>query len=396
MSGLFSELLEIPWEDLADRNVTDDELRAAGMPHDIVRELLKQVKVRDRDQEPDADFALGHNRPWNGQEVLEAAVLSGKVSSDIRRWPYQVAVNGLTQGGWVVVGTAFEGTIRMHPGLRPIFSALRDANLELTALAAARPDLAEVNELAVPGLRLFYFLLRNFRMPFRHFPPPERQLVARGWVNLLKGTVAGLATDVDAFIARHRLMAELQMMDGPEEVISAVAADILSGEERYRVLGTRFLAEICGVEPGVGASESASYLPWRPLEELGGFRMHWFRLKPHVSPSRFSALERLSRESGESSGAEGRRSLRPKERQALEILANLAALGGRACPRLHIHRLRDRLGGELVFHFLIGEGGAILSESGPYGFEAVPGIPLDDSGNVRHPDTGLSLRDLRR
>ena len=365
------------------------------MPHEFVRDLLKQVRVSSRDHESDPYLELGRNRLWNGQEVLEAAVLSGKVPSDIRRWPFQVAVNGLTQDGWVVVATVFGEEIRMHPGLRPIFSMLRDANLELMTFGMLRPDLKEINELAVPDLRLFSFLTRNFRLPYRPFPPAERRVGARGRVSLLKGTVAGLASDVDAFIARHRRMAELQMMDGPAEVIAAIVADVTSGEGRYRVLGTRLLAELCGVEPGVGASESANYLPWRPIRDLGGVGMHWYRLRPYIRPSRFKLLESCLTTANGSFASKLDARLQPAERQALEILANLAALKGRVCPRLHIHRVRDRLGGEVGFHFLVGEGGAILSESGPYGFDALPGIPMDDTGIVRHPDTGLCIWDLR-
>lgn len=384
-------LLTKAWHELAKHLVTKNELRASGWSEAKIKRHLGKPHGRH----PSTHFRNPLGQPyWTGQQVLAAAVLGGYISAELKDWPYQVPVHGLRDCGSFILAVEREGGLVMHPEVHEALRHLVKIKADLMGLAAAKPRLAEMNDLAEPGVGFGELLTRHFNVRHNHFPPylPEAECVALAvWAY---GEPAEFAQRVRSFADRQVLLAELQALTSEQDVIDVIADDLETKTHRYEELDTKELARLCGIEPADGDAGRKTYAYWHELEDDGALHEMIPQLRPYVSLARFAKLERWNQriEEGEVEFDMGK--LTAKEKEVLALLRNTENCSDRSFRAVCSHTVKSRKGGSVTFEFFVGDGGDIEDSCGPYRFKDPGGINCDDPDEIEHPETGNRLVDL--
>ena len=385
-------LLTKPWHELAGHLVTKDELRTSGWSEAKIKRHLGEPKGRH----PSTHFRNPLGQPyWTGQQVLSAAVRAGYVSAELKDWPYQVPVHGLRDCGSFIMAVEQKDGLVMHPEVDEALRYLAKTKADLMALATAKPQLAEMNALVEPGVGFGKLLIKHFNVRQRHFPPglPEAECVDLAlWVH---GEPAEFALRVRAFADTQVLLSELQLLPGEQDVIDALAEDIDTKTHRYADLDTEDLARLCGIEPADGDADRTTYAYWFELEDDGALHEMLCQLQPYVSPARFAKLVRWTERIEEGEAEFDMAKLTAKEKEVLALLRNTEDCADRSFRAVCSHTVKSRKGGLVTFDFFVGDGGDIEDSCGPYSFKDPGGINCDDPDEIRHPETGNRLVDLR-
>ena len=384
-------LMKMPWAALEGILITKDDLRGSGWSEAKIKLHLGEPKGRH----PSTHFRNPLGQPyWTGQQVLSAAVRAGYISTETNDWPYQVPVHGLTESGRFIMALEQGGRLVMHPQVEEAMRYLVKIKADLTSLAVAKPRLAELNDLAEPGMGLGALMIKHFNVQMKHFPAhlPEAECIDFPlWVY---GEPEEFAAKVTAFADEQELLAELQMLTTEQDIIDALAVDIKSKANRFEGLGTTLLARLCGIEPADGDAERTSYAYWFELEDDGSLYEMIPEMQPYVSPSRFAKLERWRERIEEGEDEFDLAQLTAKEQEALALLWNTDGCSDRSFRAVCSHVVESRKGDRVVFQFFVGDGGDIEEEWGPYEFEEPGGINCDDPDEIEHPETGHRLVDL--
>ena len=390
-SALLIGLLRRSWPELAQHLVTKDELMASGWSEAKIKLHLGEPKGRH----PSSHFRNPLGQPyWTGQQVLSAAVRAGYLSAELKDWPYQVPVHGLRDCGCFIMAIEQGGRMVMHPEVDAALRYLVKIKADLTSLAVAKPRLAELNDLAEPGVGFGDLLIKHFNVRSKHFPPhlPEAECVDLAlWVY---GEPADFAQRVRSFADKQQLLAELQLLPSEQDVIDALDEDIDAKSERYADLDTEALARLCGIEPADGDADRTTYAYWFELDDDGELHEMLSELQPYVSPVRFAKLERWKERIDEGEAEFDMAKLTAKEKEVLALLRNTEDCSDRSFRAVCSHVVKSRKGGRVVFQFFVGDGGDVEDSCGPYHFDDPGGINCDDPDEIEHPETGHRLCDL--
>ena len=169
-------LMKMPWDGLAGILVTKDDLRGSGWSEAKIKLHLGEPRGRH----PSTHFRNPLGQPyWTGQQVLSAAVRAGYISAELKDWPYQAPVHGLRDCGSFIMAIELGGKLVMHPQVDQAMRSLGKIKASLASLAIAKPRLAELNDLAEPGLGLGQVILKHFNVRSKAFPShlPESECV---------------------------------------------------------------------------------------------------------------------------------------------------------------------------------------------------------------------------
>ena len=384
-------LMKMPWADLERILVTKDDLRGSGWSEAKIKLHLGEPKGRY----PSTHFRNPLGQPyWTGQQVLSAAVRGGFISAELKDWPYQVPVHGLTDCGSFIMALEQKHGLVMHPEVDEALRYLVKIKADLNSLAVAKPRLAEVNALAEPGVGFGQLLIKHFNVQAKHFPPqlPEAECVDLAlWVY---GEPAEFAQRVRAFADKQLLLSELQILPGEQDVIDVLAADIETKANRFEDLDTTDLARLCGIEPADGDAERTTYAYWFDIELQDELHVLIPEMKPYVSPSRFVKLERWQERIEEGEAEFDMAKLSAREKEVLALLWNTEDCSDRSFRAVCSHSVKSRKGDHVTFEFFVGDGGDIEDSCGPYHFKDPGGINCDDPDEIEHPETGHRLVDL--
>ena len=389
--SICEELLKAPWSDLAKHLVTKNELRAAGWSEAKIKLHLGQPDGRH----PSTHFRNPLGQPyWTGQQVLAAAVRAGVLSSEVKSWPYQSPVHGLTDRGWFILAIAGPHGLVMHPQLQEPLAELAQAKADVVKQAERFTNDLRSNVLAKTEETFGPMMVREFRLEERAFPPtiPASECVEK--VIWMSGNPKERAEEIRRFTQQQLRLTELQLLASEEEVIEALAEDIDSTDNRYEMIDTSDLARLCGIEPADGDAERTTYAYWHDLEDEGALHELLPQLAPYVSPSRFAKLERWKEQIEEDEAELDLNKLTAKEKEVLALLWNTEDCSDRAFRAVCTHSVKSRKGVYLTFEFFVGDGGDIEDECGPYSFHEPGGINCDDPAEIVHPATGNRLADL--
>ena len=384
-------LMKMPWADLAGILVTKDELREAGWSEAKIKRHLGQPHGRH----PSTHFRNPLGQPyWTGQRVVAAAVRAGYVSRELKDWPYQVPVHGLKDCGSFIMAIEQKDGLVMHPEVDEALRYLVKIKSDLTSLAAAKPRLAEANDLVEPGVGFGKLLIKHFNVQAKHFPPqlPEAECVDLAlWVY---GEPKEFARRVRSFADKQLLLSELQVLPGEQDVIDVLAKDIESKAHRYEELDTDDLARLCGIEPADGDADRTTYAYWFDIEMRDELHVLIPEMKPYVSPSRFAKLERWQEQIEEGESEFDMAKLTAREKEILALLWNTEDCSDRSFRAVCSHSVKSRKGCHVTFQFFVGDGGCIEDSCGPYHFKDPGGINCDFPDEIEHPETGNRLCDL--
>ncbi len=385
------ELLKSPWEELAHRLLTKNELREAGWSEGKIKLHLGKPHGRH----PSTHFRNPLGQPyWTGQQVLAAAVRAGYVSREVKDWPYQIPVHGLTSCGQFIMALENKTGVAMHPQVDEAMRYLVKTKEALASIANDKPKVAEMNDLAEPGQGLVELLRKHFNVRRKHFPEtlPEAECVDFAlWVY---GDPKEFALEVVSFADQQMLLSELQMLPTEQDVIDVLAADIESKANRFENLDTTELARLCGVEPADGDADRTTYAYWFDIEMQDELHQHFPEMAPYVSPKRFDELKRWAERIDEMESEFEMKKLTKREQEVLALLYNTHDCSDRAFRAVCRHRVDSRSGGAVFFEFFVGDGGDIEDSCGPYDFHEPGGINCDDPDEIAHPETGNRLADL--
>ena len=389
--SICEELLKSPWSDLAKRFVTKNELRAAGWSEAKIKRHLGKPHGRDLS----THFRNPLGQPyWTGQQVLAAAVRAGVLSSEVKSWPYQSPVHGLTDRGWFILAIAGPHGFVMHPELQEALAELAQAKADVVKQAERFTNDLRSNVLAKTEETFGPMMVREFRLQERAFPAtiPASECVEK--VIWMSGKPNERAEEIRRFTQQQLRLTELQLLASEEEVIEAVAEDVKSKQNRYEMIDTSDLARLCGIEPADGDAERTTYAYWFDIEDRDELHVFIPEMKPYVSPSRFARLDRW-RQRIEDGGAEfDLKKLDVREQEVLALLWNTEDCSDRSFRAVCSHSVTSRKGDFLIFEFFVGDGGDIEDECGPYSFHEPGGINCDDPDEIVHPETGNRLADL--
>jgi hypothetical protein len=390
-SVFLAGLLQLPWPDLAARLITKEELREAGWSDAKIKLHLGEPKGRH----PSTHFQNPLGQPyWTGQQVLSAAVRGGYISAELKDWPYQVPVHGLTASGRFIMALEQGGRLVMHPQVDEALRYLVKVKARLASLAVAKPRLAELNALVEPGQGLGDLLTKHFNVRMRHFPEslPEAECVDFAlWVY---GEPAEFAAQVTAFADEQELLAELQMLPDEQDVIDVLTADIESKANRFEDLDTTVLARLCGIEPADGDANRTTFAYWFDIEMQDELHQQFAEMEPYVSPKRFAQLMRWAERIDEMESEFDMKKLTKREQEVLALLWNTDGCSDRSFRAVCSHTAKSRNGDSISFEFFVGDGGDIEDSCGPYNFKEPGGINCDDPDEIEHPETGNRLCDL--
>ena len=389
-SALLAGLLQLPWSDLAERLITKIELRESGWSEAKIKAHLGEPKGRHAS----THFQNPLGQPyWTGQQVVAAAVRAGLLPTVAKNWPYQVPVHGLTDSGRFIMGTIGPKGMSMHPGLEGALKRLVHVKARITSLAGAKPLLADRNVLAAPAATLGSLMLEHFEVTLTHFPKNMPAVECVDEVMWIEGDPAGVTARIEAFTTRHERLAELQILPTHQDVIDALVEDVESGDHAYALFSTEELAKMCGVEPGDGDGERATYAYWFELDAFDEHHERMVGMEPYVSPSRWARIQRWAERMEEGEISLDDIKLLPREKEVLELLCNQEGCSDRAYLAVCSHTLTDRRGRTTCLQFFVGDGGDIEDASGPYDFNEPEGVNCDDE-DITHPTTGHRLFDL--
>lgn len=384
-------LLKMPWADLANHLVTKNELRASGWSEAKIKRHLGEPHGRH----PSTHFRNPLGQPyWTGQQVLSAAVRGGYISAEIKDWPYHVPVHGLRDCREFIMAIEQQDGLVMHPEVDEALRYLVKTKADLMSQAVAKPRLAELNDLAEPGVGFGQLLIKHFNVRAQHFPPhlPEAECVDLAlW---MYGEPVEFAQRVRAFADKQQLLAELQILPDEQDVIDAIAEDNATKANRYEDLDTDELARLCGIEPADGDAERTTYAYWHDLEDDGALYEMLPQLEPYVSPARFARLERWKERIEEGEDELDLDKLTAKEKEVLALLWNTEDCADRSFRAVCSHSVKSRKGDHVMFEFFVGDGGDIEDSCGPYHFKDPGGINCDFPDEIEHPETGNRLVDL--
>jgi hypothetical protein len=388
-SVFLAGLLQLPWPDLAARLITKDELREAGWSEAKIKLHLGEPKGRH----PSTHFQNPLGQPyWTGQQVLSAAVRGGYISAELKDWPYQVPVHGLTASGRFIMALEQGGRLVMHPALEVVMRNLVHVKAELASLAVAKPLLGERNLLAEPGLGLGSLMIKHFNVTMQHFPPSMPADECLDYPLWVEGKPSELAQRIEAFCEEQQLLAELQVLATEQDVIDTLAEDIASKENRYVDISTEELAELCGVSPADGDACRTTYAYWQDLDGWDQHHERMGEMEPYVSPSRWKRFERWIERIEEGELEFEDLKLTPRELEIIELLLNQDGYEDRSYLAVCTHCFEGRNGQPVNFQYFVGDGGDIEDSSGPYHFSEPEGINCDE--DLSHPKTGKRLCDL--
>lgn len=389
-SAFLSGLLQLSWDDLAERLITKVELREGGWSEAKIKLHLGEPKGRH----PSTHFRNPLGQPyWTGQQVLGAAVRAGYLPSEVREWPYQVPVHGLTDGGRFIMGTIGPKGMTMHPGIEGALKRLVHVKARVTSLAGAKSLLAERNVLADSAATLGSLMLKYFEVTMSHFPPSMPAPECLDEVMWMAGDPVTTAALIEKFTTRHERLAELQILPTHQDVIDALVEDVESGDHAYAIFSTEDLAEMCGVEPGDGNGDRTTYAYWHDLDAFDEHHERMVDMQPYVSPSRWKRIQRWAERMEEGEISLDDIKLLPREKEVLELLFNQDGCSDRAYLAVCSHTLTDRRGRSICLQFFVGDGGDIEDASGPYDFNEPDGVNCDDE-DITHPTTGHRLYNL--
>ena len=384
------ELLKSPWEELAHRLLTKNELREAAWSEGTIKLHLGKPHGRH----PSTHFRNPLGQPyWTGQQVLAAAVRAGLLPSDVKQWPYAQPVHGLTHDGQFLLGYFERGVLVMHPGVELALIALLKAKQELADKCNLYPQLGAANTLANPDQTFGEMIVEIFRLNEMAFPPTIPAVECIEKVLWMHGTPQNQTEKIQVFEREQRLLAELQCLSGAEDVIEALAEDITSKEHRYVELETSVLADLCGIEPADGDASRTTYAYWHDLDACDEHHERMRDMEPYVSPSRWQRFERWIERIEEGELEFEDLNLTTRELEIIELLHNQDGREDRAYLAVCTHCLKSRKGLPVNFQYFVGDGGVIEDSSGPYHFSEPEGINCDE--DITHPKTGKRLADLR-
>jgi len=260
---LCEALLSRSWDELQDHLVTKKELREGGWSEAKIKLHLGEPKG----SHPSTHFRNPLGQPyWTGQQVVGAGVRAGYVSRELKDWPYQVPVHGLTESGRFIMALEQGGRLVMHPQVDEALRHLVKVKARIVSLAVAKPRLAQLNTLAEPGQGLGDLMIKHFNVRMRHFPESLPKAECVDFALWVYGEPAEFAARVMAFAEKHELLAELQMLASEQDVIDALAEDIGSKADRFSDLDTTVLARLCGIEPADGDADRTTFAYWYDLD----------------------------------------------------------------------------------------------------------------------------------
>ena len=390
-SALPASLLRLSWSDLAKHLVTKNELRAAGWSEAKIKLHLGKPDGRH----PSTHFRNPLGQPyWTGQQVLAAAVRAGVLSSEVKSWPYQSPVHGLTDNGWFILAIEGPHGLVMHPELQEALAELAQAKADVVKQAERFTNDMESNVLANTAETFGPMLVREFRLEEKAFPPtiPASECVEK--VIWMSGKPKERAEEIRRFTQQQLRLTELQLLASEEEVIEAVAEDVKSKQNRYEMIDTSDLARLCGIEPADGDAERTTYAYWFDIEDRDELHVFIPEMKPYVSPSRFARLDRWRQRIEDGDAEFDLKKLDVREQEVLALLWNTEDCSDRSFRAVCTHSVKSRKGDYLIFEFFVGDGGDIEDECGPYRFHEPGGINCDDPEEITHPETGNRLADL--
>ena len=388
-SALPASLLRLSWSDLADHLVTKNELRAAGWSEAKIKLHLGKPDGRN----PSTHFRNPLGQPyWTGQQVLAAAVRAGVLSSEVKSWPYQSPVHGLTDNGWFILAIESTHGLVMHPQLQEPLAELAQAKADVVKQAERFTNDLRSNVLANTAETFGPMMVREFRLEERAFPPtiPASECVEK--VIWMSGKPKERVEEIRRFTQQQLRLTELQLLASEEEVIEALAEDIHSTDNRYEMIDTSDLARLCGIEPGDGDASRTNYAYWHDLDACDQHHERMGEMEPYVSSSRWKQFERWIERIEEGELEFDDLKLTARELQIIELLHNQEGFEDRAYQAVCTHHLESRQGLSVDFQFFVGDGGEIEDSSGPYSFSEPDGINCDE--DITHPKSGKRLADL--
>ena len=388
-SALPASLLRLSWSDLAKRLVTKNELREAGWSEAKIKRHLGKPQGRH----PSTHFRNPLGQPyWTGQQVLAAAVRAGVLSSEVKSWPYQSPVHGLTDNGRFILAIEGPHGLVMHPELQEALAELAQAKADVVKQAERFTNDLRSNVLANTEETFGPMMVREFRLEERAFPPtiPASECVEK--VIWMSGKPKERAEEIRRFTQQQLRLTELQLLASEEEVIEALAEDIDSTENRYEMIDTSDLAQLCGIEPGDGDASRTSYAHWYDLDACDQHHERMGEMEPYVSPSRWKQFKRWTERIEEGELDFDDLKLTARELQIIELLHNEDGFEDRAYQAVCTHHLESRQGLPVDFQFFVGDSGVIEDSSGPYSFTEPEGFNCDE--DITHPKTGKRLADL--
>lgn len=390
-NAICEALLSKSWGELKDILVTKKELREGGWSEAKIKLHLGEPKGRH----PSTHFRNPLGQPyWTGQQVLGAAVRAGYLPSEVKDWPYQVPVHGLTSSGQFIMAIEQKGGLVMHPQIDEAMRHLVKIKAQLTSLAVAKPRLAELNGLATPGQGLGDLMIKRFNVKMHHFPEGLPMAECVDFVLWVYGEPEEFARRVRSFADKQQLLSELQILPGEQDVIDVLAEDIESKSHRYEELDTDELAHLCGIEPADGDADRTTYAYWLDINLWDELHQHFAEMEPYVSPKRFAQLRRWAERIDEGESEFDMQKLTKKEQEVLALLWNTDGCADRSFRAVCSHSVKSRKGDHVTFQFFVGDGGCIEDSCGPYYFKDPGGINCDDPDEIEHPETGNRLCDL--
>jgi hypothetical protein len=385
------ELLKSPWEELAHRLLTKNELREAAWSEGTIKLHLGKPHGRH----PSTHFRNPLGEPyWTGQQVVAAAVRAGYVSREVKDWPYQVPVHGLKSCGQFIMALENKSGVVMHPQVDEAMRYLVKTKEALASIAIAKPRVAEMNDLAEPGQGLGELMRKNFNVRRKHFPEslPEAECVDFAlWVY---GDPKEFALEVVSFADQQMLLSELQMLPDEQDVIDVLTADIESKANRFEDLDTTVLARLCGIEPADGDANRTTFAYWFDIEMQDELHQQFAEMEPYVSPKRFAQLVRWAERIDEMESEFEMKKLTKREQEVLALLWNTDGCSDRSFRAVCSHTAKSQNGDSISFEFFVGDGGDIEDSCGPYNFKDPGGINCDDPDEIEHPETRNRLVDL--
>lgn len=390
-SALPASLLRLSWSDLAKYLVTKNELREAGWSEAKIKRHLGKPQWRH----PRTHFRNPLGQPyWTGQQVLAAAVRAGVLSSEVKSWPYQSPVHGLTDNGRFILAIEGPHGLVMHPELQESLAELAQAKADVVKQAERFTTDLESNVLANTAETFGPMLVREFHLEERAFPPtiPASECVEK--VIWMSGKPKERAEEIRRFTQQQLRLTELQLLASEEEVIEALAEDLKSKQNRYEMIRTYDLALLCGIQPADGDADRTTYAYWHDLEDDGALHEMLPQMAPYVSPARLAKFERWKERIERGEAELDLNKLTAKEKEVLALLWNTEDCSDRAFRAVCTHSVKSRKGDYLIFEFFVGDGGDIEDECGPYSFHEPGGINCDDPAEIVHPATGNRLADL--
>jgi hypothetical protein len=153
----------------------------------------------------------------------------------------------------------------------------------------------------------------------------------------------------------------------PGDAISAIAADLASGESTYASVGADDLIKACGVD----VEEGSLSIVWvdMPLSEAEDLANFVYELESKVTADRWTELQGLlaKHEEGELELTE--KDFQRDEWDLMEAAYNLEMQSCIECDRIYDHDISAPNGTNLRFRFVVSwVGGEIVSALSPYDF----------------------------